>query len=284
MAAQVISSRFAQSPTKNQLAPQAKAQKTRILHSWIWILQALCVSFCYNEGMADSINKFKSQQNTYLREIKQEKAERKRELASQKQQDLLDLRQFYKEEERKLDEDSADAVNHIRSETRDVVRHYMDDRREEKEEIRLQQNEERQARIEELRAYSGETSSNVYDRRGKKKALLQKAEPNKSSDAFYKVQNRGSSVVEKKHNYIIEAYAPQHEKDNIQVSVHRDKAVISGKRKFGDSVEDGNKKISTSNFQTFREEFKFNRPVSADGITRERSGDYVRFIIPKEKT
>lgn len=229
--------------------------------------------------MAESINKFKSQQNTYLREVQQEKAARKRDLAAQQQQDLVDLRQYYKDENRKLDEQSADAVNHIRTETKEVVQQFMDDRRQGKIQERLQQDEERQARLDASRA--DVSAASVYDRQGKKKPLLQNHESDKTSDAFYKVQNRGSRFVEKKHNYIIEAYAPEHEKDNIQVSVHRDKAIVSGKRKFGDSVEEGDKKISTNNFQTFREEFKFNRPVSNDGMTRERHGDYVRFTIPK---
>lgn len=230
--------------------------------------------------MAESINKFKNQQNTYLREVQQEKAARKRELSAQQQQDLSDLRQYYKDENKKIDEQSADAVNHIRTETKDMVNQYMDDRRQAQQEIKMQQEEERQAHLEASRVDATSTAS-TYDRSGKKKVTLQNHEADKSSDDFYKVQNRGSRVVEKKHNYVIEAYAPEHEKENIQVAVHRDKAIVSGKRKFGDSVEDGDKKISTNNFQTFREEFKFNRPVSNEGMTRERNGDYVRFVIPK---
>lgn len=234
--------------------------------------------------MAESINKFKSQQSTYLREVQQEKAARKRDLAAQQQQDLLDLRQFYKDENKKLEDQSADAVNHIRGETKEVVDQYMTDRRQRQEEIKVLRDEQRQA---EVNASRGEASAasvdkqSLYDRQGKKKVIQQNHESNKASDDFYKIQNRGSRVVEKKHNYIIEAYAPAHEKDNIQVSIHRDKAVVSGKRKFGDSVEDNEKKISTNNYQTFREEFKFSRPVSNEGMTRERNGDYVRFVIPK---
>lgn len=231
--------------------------------------------------MADSINKFKNQQNTYLREVQQEKAALKRDLAAQQQQDLISLRQYYKDENKKIDEQSADAVNHIRTETKEMVAQYMDQRRQNQEQYRLQQEEQRQARLSETSGIESSSAKGTYDRHGKQKPMIQNHESDKGSDDFYKVQNRGSRVVEKKNNYVIEAYAPAHEKDNIQVSVHRDKAIVSGKRKFGDSVEDGDKKMSTSNFQTFREEFKFNRPVSNEGMTRERNGDYVRFTIPK---
>ncbi len=57
--------------------------------------------------------------------------------------------------------------------------------------------------------------------------------------------------------------------------------MISGKRKFQDTAADDTKFISTNNFQTYREEFKLNSPVAANGITRERDGDYVKFFIPK---
>lgn len=57
--------------------------------------------------------------------------------------------------------------------------------------------------------------------------------------------------------------------------------MISGQRKFIDTAEDETKKINTNNYQSFREEFKLSSPVSHEGMTRERFGDYVRFSIPK---
>ena len=95
------------------------------------------------------------------------------------------------------------------------------------------------------------------------------------------MQDRGSRIFESPSDYTIEAYAPAHEKDNLKVSIQNNKAIISGQRKFTDEAEDDVKKMHTSNYQSFREEFKFGRPISAQGMTRERIGDYVRFSIPK---
>ena len=95
------------------------------------------------------------------------------------------------------------------------------------------------------------------------------------------MQDRGSRVSDSGDVYVIEAYAPEHEKDNLRVSIQRDKAVISGQRKFADEAQDESKNMRTNNFQSFREEFKFDRPVSQEGMTRERVGDYIRFSIPK---
>ncbi len=236
--------------------------------------------------MAESINTRKLQQTSYLREVQQEKSARKRDLASQQQQDLMELRQHYADENKKVDQQSADAVNHIRSESKEIAQQYADDKRQQQEEIKSLKDQQRQARLQAEGGDSASASSTdgkptLYNRQGQKKVILQNHEADKESDEFYHVQNRGSKLAEKSDHYVIEAYAPEHEKENIRVSVHRDKAVVSGKRKFGDSIEEGDKKTSTNNFQTFREEFKFNRPVSDEGMTRERFGDYVRFKIPK---
>jgi HSP20 family molecular chaperone IbpA len=240
--------------------------------------------------MAESINKFKAQQNTYLREVQQDKAARKRDLASKQQQDMLELRQYYSDENKKVDQESADTVNHIRSQTQETLQNYSDERRQRIETAKLERDEEHRKEVQESASASAESvdgsqqkanAPKIYNRQAQTKAMVQGHESNKKDDSFYKVQDRGSRFSEKSHGYVIEAYAPEHEKDNIRVSVQRDKAIVSGQRKFGDELQEDGKKISTNNFQTFREEFKFGSPVSDEGMTRERIGDYVRFTIPK---
>lgn len=103
----------------------------------------------------------------------------------------------------------------------------------------------------------------------------------KEDDPFYKLQDRGNRLRENPDFYIIEAYVPQHEKDNIKVTIKDGTASISGKRAFKDQVEEEGRKLSTSNYQTFREDFSFEKPVITEGMTRERSGDYITFWVPK---
>ena len=81
--------------------------------------------------------------------------------------------------------------------------------------------------------------------------------------------------------YTIEAYSPEYEKDQIHVTVQNNKAVVSGHRKFQDQASEDNKKISTNNYQSFREEFEFGSPVASNSMTQERSGDYIRVFVPK---
>ncbi len=199
--------------------------------------------------MAEPIQNRKAQQ-AEMRANSQEFARKKRELATQQKEDLQSMRSYYADKNRELDGNKTEAaVNHIKVEANDAP----------------------------TRSPEQKT---VYNRKAKTETIQQNYET-KETDNFYKVQDRGSRISENGNMYVIEAYAPEHEQSNLRVSVQQNKAVISGQRKHADQVDQGNKKISTNNFQTFREEFKFDRPVSHEGMTRERIGDYVRFEIPK---
>jgi HSP20 family molecular chaperone IbpA len=228
----------------------------------------------------------------YIREIQQDKNARKKELAEQQREDIKQIKTFYAEKNREIDDESAAAINHIKTEQTDndqaERQAKVDERRAELEERRFEAEEKAAAK------QSGVSQSSVYNREGRlassaeKKSLKPEPQVEKNSnpenDSFYKVQDRGSKLSESHDGYYIKAYAPEKEKDNIRVSIMNDKAVISGKRKFQDSKSDESKTLSTNNFQTYREEFKFERPVSTQGMTRERDGDYMRYFIPKLET
>ncbi|AZZ36241.1 hypothetical protein CIK05_05360 [Bdellovibrio sp. qaytius] len=231
--------------------------------------------------MADAIQTRRvSQEN--IQQVQNEKTERKKDLAEQQREDLKALKAKYAELSKDIDKDTAAAIVHIKNEAQD-------------------ENEANKAERQEVKAATynrkGQTNTNSNQEASQasvKQDRSMTVEKTRSSDApmvqnyqtretdqFYKVQDRGSRVSEHNDGYVIEAYAPEHEKDNLRMSVANNRATISGKRKFQDSVEDGIKKSSTNNFQTFHEEFKFDRPVVSEGMTREREGDYVRFFIPK---
>ncbi|HRO66588.1 MAG TPA: hypothetical protein PL182_03380 [Pseudobdellovibrionaceae bacterium] len=142
-----------------------------------------------------------------------------------------------------------------------------------------QKNDEAHRRALSLQSTNAAKESNQL-----KKEFLRDTEKyaGKEDDPFYKVQDRGSRISENSYEYVIEAYAPEHEKDNIRVVVDKDKATIQGQRAFSDKfeAEDG-KRVSSSSYQTFREEFPFEGPVVAEGMSRERDGDWIRITVPK---
>lgn len=230
--------------------------------------------------MADSIQNKKNDQS-YLRMVQEQKAQKKRDLMIQKQQDIAELRQYYSDQEKKIETDSADAVNHIKAEQNERLNQQRAESLQQKEELHQLQIQEREAMRNASNRNSGSAeASSVYNRQGQKQTLQASSTSTKNDD-FYKVHDRGSRLTETENGYVIDAYAPAAEKDNLKVSVQRNKAVVSGQRKFAGQAQDDHQKLETHNFQTFREEFKFDRPVSHEGMMRERIGDYVRFTIPK---
>ena len=220
-----------------------------------------------------------SQENIQM--VQQEKAEKKRQLAEQQREDIRELKAKYQEMSKEIDQDSAAAINHIKYEANEANEEQKAERQEVKAAHTTYNRKGTTNRNnQDVEQSSTRTNRSIAFEKPASTPVVQNYET-KDTDNFYKVQDRGSRVSESNEGYVIEAYAPEHEKDNLRVSVANNRAVISGKRKFQDSVEEGNKKISTNNFQTFHEEFKFERPVASEGMTREREGDYVKFFIPK---
>lgn len=234
--------------------------------------------------MADSIQNKRSQQ-TYLRQIQQEKAARKREITEAQKEDIKSVRDYYADQAKQLENESTAAINHIKEESRQIAMAERQQRAERMEAESEQKRLDREAAAE-ARSQNAKQASTPSDSVEKKNFYVRKTPivknyETKEEDNFYRVQDRGSRVSENQQSYVIEAYAPEYEKDNLRVSIQRNKAVVSGQRKFADEAQDENKSMRTNNFQSFREEFKFDRPVSQAGMTRERIGDYIRFSIPK---
>ncbi|MGZ3691170.1 MAG: Hsp20/alpha crystallin family protein [Pseudobdellovibrio sp.] len=234
--------------------------------------------------MADAISK-KDNSQTYLRQIQQEKAKYKRELMEAQRNDMKQVRDYYADQNKQLEQESAAAVVEIKQEARDMAAADRQERAQAQADLTAQRKADREQRLAGNSNSDASESSvekknlNSSSTAANKRALTQNYET-KETDNFYRVQNRGSKMSEGAGYYTIDAYAPEHEKDNLRVSIQRNKAVISGQRKFQDEAGDDGKVMRTNNYQSFREEFKFNRPVSGEGMTRERIGDYVRFNIP----
>ena len=233
--------------------------------------------------MADSI-KAKQNSQTYLRQIQQEKARYKRELSQAQQQDIKAVRDYYADQNKQLETEAQAAIVEIKQEARDIAAADRDARAEQQayaaEQKRLDRQSRQIASSDDQASTSSVEKKNFYNAKTQRAPVVQNFQTHETDD-FYRVQNRGSRLSDGPGHYVIEAYAPEHEKDNLRVSIQRNKAVVSGQRKFADQADDGQKTMRTNNYQSFREEFAFDRPVSGQGMTRERVGDFVRFIIPK---
>jgi HSP20 family molecular chaperone IbpA len=234
--------------------------------------------------MADAINR-KPNSQSYLRQIQQEKAKYKRELMQAQKEDMKAVRDYYSDQTKQLEAEAAAAVLDIKQEARQMAEADRIAKQEYQAQLAESKKLERESRLpansyEKTAVENSVEKKKLYSDRPQRAPLIQNYR-SQETDNFYRVQDRGSRISEGPGYYTIEAYAPEHEKDNLRVSIQRNKAVISGQRKFTDSADGGDKEIKNNNYQSFREEFKFDRPVSGEGMKRERIGDFVRFTIPK---
>jgi HSP20 family molecular chaperone IbpA len=117
-----------------------------------------------------------------------------------------------------------------------------------------------------------------------RKELLSKTKDYGSmqSDPFYSIVDYGSKVEEHENGYIFSTHLPQLEKQNVNVKVSDGKVLLQGARTFNDEVEKDDKKLNTSNYQTFHEEFKLNHPVDEKKVTQFYDQEVLTVFIPRK--
>ncbi|MGE3759197.1 MAG: Hsp20 family protein [Pseudobdellovibrionaceae bacterium] len=103
----------------------------------------------------------------------------------------------------------------------------------------------------------------------------------KDEDPFYQLKMTNAQVEETDTHYYIKAQVPEHEKDSIKIHVKNDMAVIQGNRRFEDKVQGENARVTTNNYQTFREEFKLEHPVREKMAERFWQNGILTYKIPK---
>ena len=114
--------------------------------------------------MAESIQN-KNADRSYIREIQQDKNMKKKDLAEQQREDLKQMKSYYAEKNKEVDEESAAAINHIKSEQTD---NDQADREAKFEERRADLDEKRAIAQERAEAkQSGISESSVYSRNGR---------------------------------------------------------------------------------------------------------------------
>jgi HSP20 family molecular chaperone IbpA len=103
----------------------------------------------------------------------------------------------------------------------------------------------------------------------------------KDQDSFYRIIDRSSKFTEEPDAYILKAFIPEYDRDSISIRVQDDKVSVSGNRSFKDLAQDGNRRISSSQYQSFKEDFVFKQPIVAKAAIHSHDGDFVTVSIPK---
>ena len=103
----------------------------------------------------------------------------------------------------------------------------------------------------------------------------------KQDDPFYRMAQVQGSLTESDSHYIVKAEVPEHEKENIKVTVKDDKVIVQGSRRFKDAIDQETSKISTENYQSFREVIPLEHPVKDKFTSRHWADGILTVKIPK---
>ncbi len=124
--------------------------------------------------MAESIQN-KNMDRGYIRELQQDKNSKKKELAELQREDIKQVKSFYAEKNKEIDDDTSAAINHIKSEQTD---NDQIDRQAKSEERRAQLDEKRmEAQDRAAERQSGVSQASVYNREGRLPASIEKKSP-----------------------------------------------------------------------------------------------------------
>jgi len=81
--------------------------------------------------------------------------------------------------------------------------------------------------------------------------------------------------------YEMKVSIPEKEKDNIKVIVHENKVIVQGQRRFEDKIEQPDNKLSTSSFQSYRQEIPLEHPVLEKYAVHDWKDGILTLKIPK---
>lgn len=104
----------------------------------------------------------------------------------------------------------------------------------------------------------------------------------KQEDPFYRLSVIESDFSDRGDHYQLKVRMPEHERKGFRVQISGQELQFSGTRssKARGVVEEGHD-VTTDNYQTFSERYKFDTPVDAKAMQMTQKGEWLFYTIPK---
>ncbi|MEQ1665434.1 MAG: hypothetical protein ABL927_08680 [Bdellovibrionales bacterium] len=102
-----------------------------------------------------------------------------------------------------------------------------------------------------------------------------------NGDPFYKMKDFESRLVDNPNYYLLRTKVPAHEIKNVDVIVKDDHVVVTGQRNFSEKIKKGERYISTTSNQSFREVIPLKHPAVPKGVQKSYEDNTLVVMIPK---
>ena len=137
---------------------------------------------------------------------------------------------------------------------------------------------EHEGLIEKLKThFEADVKKMVETNSGQKRIIA-----NKSEDQFYRVETLNPVISENEKEYMVSLAVPEHEKENVHLSVHGRGVKMTLTRKYTDSIEDkdGSSNKSTRN-ELYSKEFPCKDILNAKLVTQKYEDGVLSYKIQK---
>lgn len=102
-------------------------------------------------------------------------------------------------------------------------------------------------------------------------------------DPFYRMVDLGTDLRDHGDYFVLKARIPEHERENVRVTVRGNDLVVTGTRRNEEKLNLGEGKGRTvSSFQTYQEVIPLGSPVEPQGLLREFDSHGLVVTIPKK--
>jgi HSP20 family molecular chaperone IbpA len=138
---------------------------------------------------------------------------------------------------------------------------------------------QQQGDFEKKRARNEDTNKTSLQNQREKyaKALYQQQRENdgkynkvaaREDDPFYSLQSFEAKLEEHDDHYVVRAQVPPHERDRVDIRVKDGKVALSASRQMEEKRDNEGVKVSSSAFQTWRQDIPLKMPIYREAVTK----------------
>jgi HSP20 family molecular chaperone IbpA len=199
------------------------------------------------------------------------------ELQDLRTQHQTQVRQIRENQEAELSRYSKlreQKVNEAREQSEGTVRHTEEHYRQNLSELMRSQ----QAVLDRVQADAAERLATLRQSTTSKL----EAYSSRQDDPFYRLKDPQARIEDTGDGYLIRAHIPEHEQEQVKVSIRGQSIVVSGQRRNQEKVERApGETLSTASFESFSQTLPIQAPVNAKELIRFFEGDELVAWVPK---